>query len=215
MQLQALAQFSEDPAPAVTRVVFSPEDVRARAYIKALMRDAGLAVRCAPYSRSCARYTEPSALDSMLSAQCRCREDEMGNVFGKLAGETPETILSGSHCDAIPKSGMYDGTVGVLGAIAAVRAIKASVRFCQCPERSCWVPPSEGRPASRLSVVPRSLHLTGVCTWSGACCVRAGGEVETIDRGGHVHIRRADPLWHELCRQVRTDLKVVTCHYGR
>ena len=49
-QLQTLAQMSADPAPAVTRVVYSPEDVEARTYIKSLMREAGLTVRCAsPY----------------------------------------------------------------------------------------------------------------------------------------------------------------------
>ena len=32
-------------------------------------------------------------------------------------------MVTGSHCDAIPLSGMYDGTLGVIGAIAAVRAL--------------------------------------------------------------------------------------------
>ena len=30
----------------------------------------------------------------------------------------------GSHIDAIPNAGMYDGTVGVVGGIAAVAALK-------------------------------------------------------------------------------------------
>ena len=33
-------------------------------------------------------------------------------------------ILTGSHCDAIPLSGMYDGTLGVIGAIAALKALR-------------------------------------------------------------------------------------------
>ena len=32
-------------------------------------------------------------------------------------------MVSGSHCDAIPLSGMYDGTLGVIGAVAAVKAL--------------------------------------------------------------------------------------------
>lgn len=32
-------------------------------------------------------------------------------------------VVSGSHCDAIPLAGMYDGTVGVVGAIAALAGL--------------------------------------------------------------------------------------------
>ena len=32
--------------------------------------------------------------------------------------------MTGSHCDAIPLSGMYDGTVGVVGAIAALKGLQ-------------------------------------------------------------------------------------------
>ena len=32
--------------------------------------------------------------------------------------------MTGSHCDAIPLAGMYDGTVGVVGAIAALAGLK-------------------------------------------------------------------------------------------
>ncbi len=32
--------------------------------------------------------------------------------------------MSGSHTDAIPLAGMYDGTLGVIGAVAALKALK-------------------------------------------------------------------------------------------
>lgn len=32
-------------------------------------------------------------------------------------------IVTGSHCDAIPLAGLYDGTVGVIGAIAAAASL--------------------------------------------------------------------------------------------
>lgn len=32
-------------------------------------------------------------------------------------------VASGSHIDAIPLAGMYDGTLGVVGAIAALKAL--------------------------------------------------------------------------------------------
>jgi N-carbamoyl-L-amino-acid hydrolase len=53
------------------------------------------------------------------------REDAIGNIFGRLQAVKPESpaIATGSHNDAIPFSGMYDGTVGVLGGLEALRAI--------------------------------------------------------------------------------------------
>src|ERR1700748_3179719 len=38
----------------------------------------------------------------------------------------PAAIATGSHIDAIPNAGKYDGVVGVLGAIEAIRALQAT-----------------------------------------------------------------------------------------
>jgi hypothetical protein len=45
MQLKELAHMSESAFPAVTRILFSKQDVQAREFIRAKMRDAGLEVR--------------------------------------------------------------------------------------------------------------------------------------------------------------------------
>ena len=92
-ELDTLAGFSDAPAPAVTRVVYSETDLRARAHVKGLCADAGLAVR----------------------------EDAVGNTFARWAGTEPDlpAIGTGSHIDAIPHAGRYDGTVGVLGGLGA------------------------------------------------------------------------------------------------
>lgn len=97
-QLTYLATFSDHPNPAVTRLVFTPNDLLARSYVKQLMTDAGLTIR----------------------------EDSIGNIFGRWEGSDPSagTILTGSHCDAIPLAGMYDGTVGVIGPIESIIALK-------------------------------------------------------------------------------------------
>lgn len=97
-QLDELAAFSDAPAPAVTRVLFTPTDMQGRAYIKQLMEAAGLAFRT----------------------------DAAGNLFGRWIGSEPNlpAVATGSHCDAIPHSGRYDGTVGVIGAIEAVVALR-------------------------------------------------------------------------------------------
>ena len=99
-ELETLATFSAAPAPAVTRIVFSEQDRRARAWLKELCAEAGLATR----------------------------EDAIGNTFFRWQGSEPEAaaIGTGSHIDAIPHSGKYDGTVGVLGGLEAIRALKAA-----------------------------------------------------------------------------------------
>lgn len=38
-------------------------------------------------------------------------------------------VATGSHIDAIPYSGKYDGVVGVLGALEAISVLKRSVNF--------------------------------------------------------------------------------------
>ncbi|MGA2539385.1 MAG: hydantoinase/carbamoylase family amidase, partial [Terracidiphilus sp.] len=97
-ELAALARISEGEPPVVTRVVFSDADMRARAYVKGLCAEAGLAVR----------------------------EDAIGNSFARWEGSEPELapIGTGSHIDAIPNAGSYDGTVGVLGGLEAIRALQ-------------------------------------------------------------------------------------------
>jgi N-carbamoyl-L-amino-acid hydrolase len=97
-ELATLASISELPAPAVTRVVFGDADLRARAYVERLCRDAGLAIRT----------------------------DAIGNTFARWAGRDPALppVATGSHIDAIPNAGAYDGTVGVLGGLEAIRALQ-------------------------------------------------------------------------------------------
>ena len=54
------------------------------------------------------------------------REDAIGNTFARWEGQQPELppVGTGSHIDAIPHSGRFDGTVGVLGALEAIRALR-------------------------------------------------------------------------------------------
>jgi len=105
--IDALALFSADDAPAVTRIVFSEQDGQARAWLKQRCVEAGLAVR----------------------------EDAVGNTFARWIGRRPDlaAVGTGSHIDAIPHAGKYDGVVGVLGGLEAIRALqKAGFQ----PERS-------------------------------------------------------------------------------
>lgn len=97
-ELDRLAQFSDVPAPAVQRVVFTPTDLAARRYLMELFAEAGLSVRV----------------------------DAVGNIVARWEGTDPTlpAVATGSHTDAIPYSGKYDGTVGVLGGLEAIRALE-------------------------------------------------------------------------------------------
>lgn len=97
-ELMTLAKISEAEPPVVTRVVFSEADLRARAYVKKLCADAGLSVH----------------------------EDAIGNTFARWQGSESDLapVGTGSHIDAIPNAGLYDGCVGVLGGLEAIRVLR-------------------------------------------------------------------------------------------
>lgn len=54
--------------------------------------------------------------------------DAAGNTLGILGGldDKLPPILTGSHLDTVPDGGRYDGVVGVIAGLEALRAIKAS-----------------------------------------------------------------------------------------
>jgi N-carbamoyl-L-amino-acid hydrolase len=97
-EIAALAAISDGEPPAVTRIAFSPTDLRARAWLRERCEEAGLAVR----------------------------RDPIGNTFARWIGSDPAlpAVGTGSHIDAIPNAGKYDGVVGVLGGLEAIRALR-------------------------------------------------------------------------------------------
>jgi ureidoglycolate amidohydrolase len=99
-EIEELASISEAEPPAVTRIVFSPTDLKARAWLIACCEKAGLAVR----------------------------QDAIGNIFARWVGSdaSAPAVGTGSHIDAIPNAGKYDGVVGVLGGLEAIRLLQRS-----------------------------------------------------------------------------------------
>src|SRR5579864_6332004 len=99
-EIETLASFSGAEAPAVTRIVFTPTDLRARAWLKTRCEDAGLIMR----------------------------QDAVGNSFARWNGydAAASVVGTGSHIDAIPNAGKYDGVIGVLGGLEAIRALRQS-----------------------------------------------------------------------------------------
>jgi N-carbamoyl-L-amino-acid hydrolase len=99
-EIEALARISEADPPVVTRIVFTPKDLEARAWLRKAFEETGLMVR----------------------------QDAIGNTFARWVGSDPAApaVATGSHVDAIPNAGKYDGVVGVLGGLEAIRALKQS-----------------------------------------------------------------------------------------
>jgi len=58
-------------------------------------------------------------------AGCTIRQDTMGNIFARRNGKSRDKapVLSGSHLDTQPAGGRFDGILGVLGALEAVRSL--------------------------------------------------------------------------------------------
>jgi N-carbamoyl-L-amino-acid hydrolase len=52
--------------------------------------------------------------------------DQAGNLWARLAGERPETVVIGSHLDSVPNGGWLDGALGVMGALETLRAVAAA-----------------------------------------------------------------------------------------
>ena len=61
------------------------------------------------------------------AAGCAVRIDRMGNIFGRRPGaggvDGGPPVVMGSHVDSVPTGGRFDGALGVVCAIEAVRAV--------------------------------------------------------------------------------------------
>ena len=97
-EIETLAAFSDAEPHAVTRIVFTPTDLKARAWVISRCEEAGLTMR----------------------------QDAIGNIFARWSGADPSApaVGTGSHIDAIPNAGKYDGVVGVLGGLEAIRVLQ-------------------------------------------------------------------------------------------
>ena len=112
--LNAIGRIGIGNRGAVTRLVFSIKELRSRQVLIHLMRQAGLTVRI----------------------------DAIGNIFGRFEGSDPRApaVLAGSHLDTVIHGGKYDGPVGVIGALEAVRTISENkIRVSSPLEVVCFV----------------------------------------------------------------------------
>jgi allantoate deiminase len=94
--LREVARHGAHGETGVWRTAYSPEWLAAQEQVAAWYAEGGLEVR----------------------------RDAVGNVWGRLAGEQAGPVIaSGSHIDSQTPGGRYDGALGVIGALAAVRTL--------------------------------------------------------------------------------------------
>ena len=125
----------------VNRLAFTDADWEGRQYIIDCMNDAGLDVEI----------------------------DGFGNVIGYKIGTNPDlpVVMVGSHTDSVPNGGNYDGVVGVLSAIEAVRSMiddgfehehTIAVVDFMCEESSRFGTATLGSKAMRGKLTLNDLH---------------------------------------------------------
>jgi hydantoinase/carbamoylase family amidase len=104
-----LGKFGETEEGGIMRRALSDADLAARAWLKGRLREAGAEVR----------------------------EDEAANIIGRWtpAGGSPDSpcIAFGSHSDAVPNGGKFDGALGICAGLEALRAIRESGTPLPCP----------------------------------------------------------------------------------
>ena len=137
---EAMARLT-DVGDGINRLAFTDADWAGRQYIVDRMIDAGLTVEA----------------------------DGFGNVIGYKAGKNPDlpVVMVGSHTDSVPNGGNYDGVVGVLSAIEAVRSMTEdnvehdhtiAVVVFMCEESSRFGAATLGSKAMRGELTLDDLH---------------------------------------------------------
>jgi N-carbamoyl-L-amino-acid hydrolase len=97
--LAELAQIGRDADGALNRIAYSAADQAGRAWVATQLQALGL----------------------------RVRTDAAGNMIGWYAGTSDRPpIALGSHTDTVPNGGDYDGALGIVAALASIRALHAA-----------------------------------------------------------------------------------------
>jgi allantoate deiminase len=106
--LEEAARIGADERGGVSRFAWTPELARANEWLVGRLEALGLATEI----------------------------DAAGNVFGRWEEGEGSAVLVGSHLDTVPRGGRFDGALGVLAALAAVRALKSEGLT---PRRPLWL----------------------------------------------------------------------------
>lgn len=115
--LDELSAIGREPDHGIHRMAFTPADMRARAWLRERLGEAGI----------------EHAMDGA------------GNVSGRLPGPAPGTVMTGSHLDSVPGAGHLDGALGVVCGLEALRTLKEAGAECRHPLELVAFSDEEGR----------------------------------------------------------------------
>ncbi|MEW6524521.1 MAG: Zn-dependent hydrolase [Bacillota bacterium] len=96
--LESLAGIGRWADGGLYRLVYTPAELEARAWLKERMSRAGLEVRV----------------------------DPAGNIIGRLGTGTGPALVIGSHLDTVPGGGAFDGALGLVAGLEVARAVQES-----------------------------------------------------------------------------------------
>ncbi|MGV1047929.1 MAG: M20 family metallo-hydrolase [Solirubrobacterales bacterium] len=108
LDITAAAQFGTDGGLGVTRLAWSPELMEVSGWLIERLESLGLAAEL----------------------------DQAGNVIGRWNAGEGKAVVVGSHLDTVPCGGRFDGALGVLCGVEAIRLLKES-GFT--PARPIWL----------------------------------------------------------------------------
>ena len=169
--LMEMAAVGATPAGGVRRLALSDEDRAARDLLVRWLAD----------------------------AHCAVRVDDLGNIYGHCEGEQPGAapLVCGSHLDTVPTGGRFDGALGVLAALEAVRALNDARQRMRHPmEVVCWTNEEGARfpPAMLASgVVCGQLTLDAAYAARDARGLTFGDELRRIGYQGSAEHRLPAP----------------------
>lgn len=172
--IENLKHISEPCEAGTTRIGFTDIYRKGANYFKQRMKEAGLNVR----------------------------EDEIGNVYGRLEGSQKElpAILSGSHLDTVRCAGAYDGIAGAVCALEAARMIKEQGIKLRHPFEVIGTIEEEGTRFGQ--VLLGSQYITGVF---------GEKELDTIHDDTGLSLRKAKESYvlKDACPAYRTDNEIL------
>lgn len=96
--IETICNFNSTPGMGYTRFSYSREDMQAREYVLSQFKALGMEYRI----------------------------DPVGNIRARIEGSSPNApaVMSGSHIDTVLHGGMFDGLVGVIGALEVARVLR-------------------------------------------------------------------------------------------
>ena len=154
-----LAQFGIDEKGETHRVAFSDADIQSRVWMVEQMEMTGLDVHI----------------------------DFAGNIIGRRAGTDPELppLGFGSHIDAVPNGGNYDGCLGSLGALEIIRTLEENKIATRHPLEMIIFSNEEGGVMGSRALVgelrPEALEVVNSTGYSmGEGIERIGGDTTRL-----------------------------------